>query len=146
MSGSDTEYPWHFVDRLEIVWGVGFLSPGGADEVKEITKDVEVSGKEVLDIGCGTGGPDIVLANELNAGRIVGIDVEPSLLERARRNARSAGSTSGSSNLEHSPSLIISSIWLSARMRWSTSATSPGCFARYFVSFDREVRLSPATG
>src|SRR5215468_1592821 len=93
MSGSDTEYPWHFVDRLEIVWGVGFLSPGGADEVKEITKDVEVSGKEVLDIGCGTGGPDIVLANELNAGRIVGIDVEPSLLERARRNARSAGAS-----------------------------------------------------
>ena len=53
MSGSDTEYPVHFVDRLESLWGIGFLSPGGADEVKKITKGIEVSGKEILDIGCG---------------------------------------------------------------------------------------------
>ncbi len=24
----DVQYPDHFVDRLQTVWGVGFLSPG----------------------------------------------------------------------------------------------------------------------
>ena len=30
---SAIQYPEHFVKRLEIVWGEGFLSPGGADIV-----------------------------------------------------------------------------------------------------------------
>ena len=33
---TDIAYPDEFIDRLEVVWGEGFLSPGGADEVVEI--------------------------------------------------------------------------------------------------------------
>ena len=44
----------------------------------------------VLDIGCGTGGPAIVLARDMGA-RLVCIDVEPQLIERARRLAHEAG-------------------------------------------------------
>lgn len=80
----DIQYPEHFVDRLEIVWGAGFLSPGGPEEVKEIVKGLDLSGSTILDVGCGIGGPAIVLAGDLAAQRVVGIDVEPQLLERAR--------------------------------------------------------------
>ncbi len=72
-------------------WGVGFLSPGGPDEVLEILRGIDVAGKEVLDIGCGTGGPDIVIGKELNPSRIIGVDVEPYLVEKCRENISSAG-------------------------------------------------------
>ena len=89
MSG-DIHYPDHFIDRLEIVWGDGFLSPGGRDEVAEIVTGLDLAGCEVLDIGFGAGGPALVLAGEFGA-RVTGIDVEPQLLDRARERAECAG-------------------------------------------------------
>ena len=86
----DTQYPEHFVDRLEILWGDGFLSPGGPEEVRAIVKGISLAQKEVLDIGCGTGGVDFVLAGDLDAGRVVAIDVEQTLLERARKRLTSS--------------------------------------------------------
>jgi ubiquinone/menaquinone biosynthesis C-methylase UbiE len=86
-----TEYPDEFVKRLEILWGEGFLSAGGPDEVRETLKGVDVSGRTVLDLGCGAGGPDIVLANDLSAAKVVGVDVEAGLLDRARGYANAAG-------------------------------------------------------
>lgn len=92
MSDQETQYPQHFVDRLEILWGEGFLSPGGAEEVRAIVNGVNLAEKSVLDIGCGTGGVDFVLAGDLNAGRVIAIDVEPALLDRARRRLESSHS------------------------------------------------------
>jgi cyclopropane fatty-acyl-phospholipid synthase-like methyltransferase len=86
-----TEYPEQFVTRLEILWGEGFLSAGGPAEVNEILKGVDISGKTVLDLGCGCGGPDIVLVNDLAAAKVVGIDIDAGLLDRARGYARAAG-------------------------------------------------------
>jgi phosphoethanolamine N-methyltransferase len=45
----------------------------------------------VLDIGCGTGGAELLLIAEYDAGRVVGIDVVPLLIERARRLGLQAG-------------------------------------------------------
>lgn len=90
-SNSSTEYPDHFVDRLEIIWGEGFLSPGGAAEVKEIVKGLDLSAATVLDIGCGTGGVDIVLVRDLNAAHVIATDVEPALLDRARQRVAKSG-------------------------------------------------------
>ena len=59
MTDNDIQYPDEFINRLEVLWGEGFLSPGGADEVKEIVNGLDISGKSVLDIGCGTGGVEI---------------------------------------------------------------------------------------
>jgi len=87
----DVQYPEHFVKRLETVWGDGFLSPGGPEEVREIVGGIDIGGKSLLDIGCGLGGPSIVLAHEMGAARIVAIDVEPSLLQRAAEYAKHAG-------------------------------------------------------
>lgn len=72
-------------------WGAGFLSPGGSEEVLEILREIDIAGKFVLDIGCGTGGPDIVIGKELNPSRIVGVDVEPYLIDRACENIANAG-------------------------------------------------------
>jgi ubiquinone/menaquinone biosynthesis C-methylase UbiE len=86
-----TSYPPDFVTNLELQWGVGFLSPGGPEEVREILRDVEIRGMRVLDIGCGTAGPDLVIARELSAGRVIGIDVEAFLIEKGRKNVVDAG-------------------------------------------------------
>jgi ubiquinone/menaquinone biosynthesis C-methylase UbiE len=89
----DVQYPEQFVKRLEIVWGEGFLSPGGAQEIWEITRDFDLAGKTILDIGCGTGGPSIVLAREMGVARIIAIDIEPALLRRGAEYAEKAGVT-----------------------------------------------------
>lgn len=80
---TEIQYPDHFIERLHAVWGEGFLSPGGAEEVREIVRGLDLAGTSVLDIGFGTAGPAIVLARDLGAGRVVGIDVEEPLHRRA---------------------------------------------------------------
>ncbi len=84
------QYPDEFIDRLHLVWGPGFLSPGGPEEVARIVDGLDLNGKRVLDIGCGTCGPAIVLARDFGA-RVDCLDVEAALIERARRNAAAAG-------------------------------------------------------
>jgi len=84
------QYGEEFIDRLHLVWGPGFLSPGGPQEVAEITRDLNLNNALVLDIGCGTGGPAIVLARDMGA-RVISIDIEPQLLDRARALANEAG-------------------------------------------------------
>lgn len=79
------EYDEGFIARLEMMWGEGFLSPGGADEVRAILAGEDLSGKCVLDIGCGAGGAELLLVREFKTKQVVGIDVVPILVERARR-------------------------------------------------------------
>lgn len=88
---SDVQYPDHFIERLHAVWGNGFLSPGGEEEVVEIIGNLDLGGRTVLDVGFGTGGPAIVLAGQLGAERVIGIDVEAPLLARATKNVEAAG-------------------------------------------------------
>lgn len=95
LSAPAIEYPDQFVDRLEVLWGRGFLSPGGGAEVREILEGVNLAGKTVLDIGCGTGGAELVMVAELSPSRVVAIDVEEGVLARARGNAEAAGVAEG---------------------------------------------------
>lgn len=91
--GSDRvalQYPEEFIERLHLIWGDAFLSPGGPEEVQAIVRDLDLAGKTLLDIGCGTGGPAMVLAREFGA-RVTALDIEPQLIERARRFAAEAG-------------------------------------------------------
>jgi len=88
---SDIQYPDNFIERLHAVWGEGFLSPGGAEEVREIVRDIDLAQKTVLDIGFGTAGPAITLARELGAGQVVGVDVEEPLHRRAKAIVDAAG-------------------------------------------------------
>ncbi len=87
----DREYTEDFVAGLEWVWGEGFLSPGGPDEVAAILEGIDLGGAEVLDIGCGLGAIDLLLVREHGAARIMGIDIEPPLIARARERVVAAG-------------------------------------------------------
>ena len=46
----------HYGDKqirfLEAVWGEGFLSPGGVDEIDLVLHGIDIEGMRVLDIGC----------------------------------------------------------------------------------------------
>lgn len=76
---------------LEALWGEGYLSPGGPEEVARVVHGVDLSGKHVLDIGCGTGAITLSLARDHGAGHVTGIDVEAPVCVLARERARAAG-------------------------------------------------------
>jgi len=79
------EYDDALVALLQLVWGDGFMSPGGPDEIKMIVQAADLTGKSVLDIGCGTGGITKFLADKFAPAKVVGIDVDPGLIERAEK-------------------------------------------------------------
>ncbi|MEH7828705.1 class I SAM-dependent methyltransferase [Gemmobacter denitrificans] len=81
---SEDHYPPRLIAMLEAIWGEGFLSPGGPDEVARVIGDHDLTGASVLDIGCGAGGIDITLVRNHGAGYVTGIDVEDPVLTRAR--------------------------------------------------------------
>lgn len=86
---------WHYDDDhvafLEALWGEGYLSPGGADEVSLLLDGLDLSGKRVLDIGSGSGGVTASLVRDHRAASVVGIDVEAPVCEHARRRMQRAG-------------------------------------------------------
>ena len=71
------------LNLLKTVWGEGFLSPGGIDEIDEVMKGVDASGKSILDIGCGCGGAAIHLIKNHGAKSVLGIDTESLVIKRA---------------------------------------------------------------
>jgi phosphoethanolamine N-methyltransferase len=84
-------YGENLVGMLEMVWGEGFLSPGGPEEVARLIAGVDLADKRVLDIGCGVGGIDVLIATRYRAGHITAIDVEEGVLALARRRAAARG-------------------------------------------------------
>lgn len=82
------EYDDVFVTRLQLIWGEGFLSPGGAGELRRMLEGVKIIDQDVLDIGCGIGGVDVLLATDHHAKHVLGIDVERPLLVRAEERVR----------------------------------------------------------
>lgn len=91
MSTDDQHYDDLFVAGLEWMWGEGFLSPGGTDEIAEIVRGIDLRGMHILDIGCGIGGVDVVLLQEHGAAHVTGLDVEAPLLIRAEQIAAKNG-------------------------------------------------------
>jgi ubiquinone/menaquinone biosynthesis C-methylase UbiE len=92
------EYDEGMQALLQIIWGDGYLSPGGAAEVARLLEGSDISGCAILDIGCGLGAIDELLVKEYHAASVIGIDVDPSLLERMRariERARLTGSIQG---------------------------------------------------
>ncbi len=85
------QYSDSVLASMQSLYGKGFLSPGGAAEVFDIVAGLPIKGREVLDLGCGIGGASVVLAGELAAARVLGIDVEPASLEQAARLVEETG-------------------------------------------------------
>lgn len=81
MGESTQEYDENLMALLEAVWGEGFMSPGGIDEVDRYLAGIRLDGQSVLDIGCGLGGIDIHLVKQHGAAMVTGIDVDQALIE-----------------------------------------------------------------
>jgi len=84
-------YHSNLIGILERIWGKGWLSPGGPEEVARLLDGMNLKGKTVLDIGCGAGGIEIELVKTHGAAYVTGIDVEDGVLNTARRYAEEAG-------------------------------------------------------
>lgn len=89
--GAAPEYDDTAIRFLEALWGEGFLSPGGPDEVHRVVADIDFSGKQVLDVGCGSGGITLFLAREYKPAGIVGFDVEQPVVDLATKRAADQG-------------------------------------------------------
>lgn len=81
---SDIHYEPDFILFLEELWGEGYLSPGGPEEIGRVLEGLDLSSKHGVDIGCGSGGITIALARDYGAGHVIGIDVESPVCDRAR--------------------------------------------------------------
>lgn len=86
----DIEYHDAMTNMLELIWGVGFLTPGGEGNIANLVDGLELESRRVLDIGCGIGGPAFVLASKYGA-HVTGIDIEPQLIEQAKIRAERLG-------------------------------------------------------
>ncbi len=86
----DDEYDPKMLAMLELVWGAGFLSPGGPAAVDAIVAGLDLAGKLVVDIGSGLGGIDMHLARHHGA-RVIGMDVSEPLIALAKANVDAAG-------------------------------------------------------
>lgn len=97
------EYDDIAIRFLEAMWGEGYLSPGGPDEVRRVVEQVDLSGKQVLDIGCGSGGITLFLAREFPLASIVGFDVEQPVIDLAIKRAMDQGLADRASFLRGAP-------------------------------------------
>ena len=83
-------YDKNVISFLEEIWGDGFLSPGGRAEVERVITGVNIAGKNILDIGSGSGACAVLLVSEHDAARVTGIDVEDTVCEAASSRVKMA--------------------------------------------------------
>ena len=85
------EYDPAMLELLQLLWGDGFLSPGGCDELERLFEGSDIRGCEILDIGCGLGAIDELLVTRFGAGTVVGVDIDPALVEGMQQRVKRAG-------------------------------------------------------
>ena len=91
MTNAALNYDDRHIALLEALWGDGYLSPGGAEEVARVIEGVHVRGARVLDIGSGSGAIAIALVQDHGAAHVTGIDVEGPVCKAARKRVAAAG-------------------------------------------------------
>ncbi|MEO0492070.1 MAG: methyltransferase domain-containing protein [Actinomycetota bacterium] len=88
---SELHYDDESIDFLARMWGPGYMSPGGPDEVDRIVSGIDLAGATVLDIGSGAGGPAVDLVRRHDVGRVIGVDVEAPGRARAQAHVDEVG-------------------------------------------------------
>ncbi len=90
MANHEDEYHDSMIKMLELIWGEGYMAPGGPGNVAKLLQGIDTEGKRILDIGCGIGGPAFEMATTYGA-TVVGIDLEAPLVARATADAERKG-------------------------------------------------------
>lgn len=83
-------YEFDYMPLMDLVWGKGFIAPGGEGNVDRIVKGFDLKGKRVLELGSGAGGGTLVLAAKYGA-QVVGLELEADLVTKSIALARDAG-------------------------------------------------------
>ncbi len=78
------QYDQHNIEIMETVYGRGYLSAGGDEEVARVLDKFDLQGKRILDMGCGLGGASVTMARDLGATDVVGYDIDDEVLSRAQ--------------------------------------------------------------
>lgn len=116
------EYGAAMLAAMDLIWGEGFMAPGGAGHVEKLVAGLALADQWLLDIGCGQGMPACLLA-ERHGVRVVGTDLEYHLVCRSRSRAERLG--------------------LSDRTTFLTVQPGPLCFAD--ASFDAVISTGAFT-
>lgn len=91
MTDQDDHYDDNTAAFFDAIWGEGYMSPGGPEEVARVLDGLDLKGKTILDIGCGTGAITLSLARDHGAGKVIGIDVEEGVVATATARMTAAG-------------------------------------------------------
>jgi len=83
------EYTATMLEAMDLIWGEGFMAPGGEGHVRQMVRGLKLCGRRVLDLGCGQGGPACLVARW--GAEVVGTDLEAALLTRARARVEREG-------------------------------------------------------
>ena len=86
----DFEYNDAMRAMCELLWGEGYMAPGGDGNVANLIRGLDLRDKRILDIGSGLGGPAFFLAKTCGAF-VVGIDIEPRQIELSKSRAKELG-------------------------------------------------------
>ena len=76
---------------LDVLWGDGCRLPGGSGAVRGILRDISLTDRTVLDLGCGSGGTTCSLLTDHGAHRVTGVESDADAVTRARRRIWSRG-------------------------------------------------------
>lgn len=90
----EPDYDEAAIRFLGVMWGEGYLSPGGPAEVDRVLSGVALARRRVLDFGCGAGGVTLHIAEAYGPAEIIGYDVEELVIMRARMATAKRGLSS----------------------------------------------------
>ncbi len=83
-------YDDRHIALLETLWGEGYLSPGGPEEVARVIEGLPLVGCHLLDIGCGSGAVAVSLVRDHGAAHVTGIDIEAPVCAASQRRVGAA--------------------------------------------------------
>ena len=67
------DYDDNLVMLLEVLWGDGYLSPGGDHETALVLDGLDLRDMRVLDLGCCTGGCAQFIAGAFGPAEVIGV-------------------------------------------------------------------------
>jgi len=83
----DSQYSHQGISKYQLMFGDGFVSPGGIQTTEEFSKLLEVKTDDaVLDVGCGVGGAAMYIAKKYGC-YVYGVDLSVNMIMCALENA-----------------------------------------------------------